>query len=288
MTQLKVKNGLIGDLIENVVANFERGVQMVYKQKKDLHLIFKSRLTTNFLDEFLFFSRMVETIFLYQQIDSLEWKCCYKKRFDDSFLLPDHVDGSVISIVIPFAPFWKREHEEKLLAIQDTFEVTRNEKAFFESLVVLALSYADTIHPGLHRKLSIVCGPISTGPGTKKEKLITFKKGIYLLENNPGKNSLILNQMPFEEVFNEYHEWVSLYKSENKIIPVFYEEIFESGVLNKSYMLPHWEQSEGASWENEKSKKLNFSIIDIEKEKPIVLEHFWEQFYNLNRHTISF
>ncbi len=283
MTQSTVKNRLTGDLIENVVANFEHAVQMVYKKKEYLHLIFESPKTTMFLDELLFLSRTVETVFLYQQIDSLEWKCCYKKRFDDSFCLPDHLNGSLTSIKIPFAPFWTKKHEEKLVTIQDTFEITGNEKVFLESSVALALSYAGTISPELDRDLSIVCGPISTGPGTRKEKLITFKKAIYLLENNPGKNSLILNQMPFEEVFDEYRQWVLSYQRENKIIPVFYEEIFESGLLNKGYFLPHWQESGGATWERQKCEKLGFIIRDIKDGYPVSLDAFWEQYHDMNR-----
>jgi hypothetical protein len=126
--------------------------------------------------------------------------------------------------------------------------------------------YGHRIAAAYQRQLSMVCGPISSGPWTVKENIIRFKKAIYLLSIRKNKQSLMFDQMPFEDVFQKYHEWVKKQgRSSGKILTHFYDKIFTSKLINKMYFLFGWNLSDGASYERNRGVELNFSLNDLEE-----------------------
>ncbi len=97
-----------------------------------------------------------------------------------------------------------------------------------------------------------VCGPITTGPGTAKEKLKRFSKTIQKL----SRHQPIFDQMPCEYILtgahSEGYNW--------SIFEDFYWPIFESGKIKKLFFMHGWQNSVGASKEHEKGLALGIQI----------------------------
>jgi hypothetical protein len=209
------------------------------------------------------------------------WESDFKFRFTEKTITSAQQYEQSCDVVFPFAKYWNASYEERVNVLWDDFEITENEEQFFAGLVVVALEYAKDIFANYQRPLSIVCGAISTGPGTVAEKLILFKKAIFLLETNPRRQSLILNQMPLEDVFARYYYWAKKCGlDDSKILTLFYCPILKSGLINKMYFLPNYTFSRGARYEHFIGSILGIQRVYLAEDKKFLksLENFWETF----------
>ncbi len=268
----------------NLVQNLTHCANKFCPDKNKLYKLFVAEQSLKLCDDFLYHSRFLGMIFLYKKNDSQEWYCGYKKRFRTTVFLVENAN-TLIRIQTPFSPHWTKVYEDRLNNAWNVFLKTENEEGLFAELFNLAIEYGKVLFSKYQRPLSIVCGPISGGSGNRKENILTLKKSIFLLSNNPGKQSLIFDQIPFEVVFEKYNIWVAKSPNrENKIMSHFYDKIFESGLLNKGYFLRGWDTSRGASHEREKLTMLKHKIVDLDDDHYHKLKYFWwKHFFSLNR-----
>jgi hypothetical protein len=106
------------------------------------------------------------------------------------------------------------------------------------------------------RTIAIVCGPITNGgtlPGSEiKKNLERFKEAILWLES---RGSVVFNQMPFEEYLFQIRLSRPI-EDPDVLLESFYRPIFQTAVVDIAYFLPGWENSHGATWENNLTKRL--------------------------------
>lgn len=103
-----------------------------------------------------------------------------------------------------------------------------------------------------------VCGPITSG-GKWDIGLnlnILNNKILELQEN--GLN--VFDQLVFEEATFKLRDELSKDKYFMDIFTYFYLPLFSNGYINELYFLPGWDESRGATWENEQAKKLGLKI----------------------------
>lgn len=268
---INIRENLAIDIAKNTAENLLREINLY--ENISLYRTFQNPQVIKWFDKLLFFSKQIEKLSFYKENKEGEWFLDISYRFTDKKSSP--VTYPIIEeIILPFAPCWKKEFENRINEVWKNFWTSSDEDILFQELVEIAIVYAKSIIGKSGKNLAIVCGPISTGPGTIEEKLITFQKAIYLLQKKSKREKIIFDQMPFEDIFSKYHNWLNGKKS-NKILTHFYQKIFESKMIREMNFLPGWNFSEGATWERNTGIDLCFDIIHLKED---FVEDFWIKF----------
>lgn len=130
----------------------------------------------------------------------------------------------------------------------------------FEELSKVALWELQT----RNSKVSIVCGPITTGgAGTREYNLMVFKAVIQ--ELNAWKVELF-DQMPYETSLKRLaQKWC---KDGNTgyctpILERFFKPIFESGYIERAYFIHGWFTSHGAKWGHQTCIRTGITMLHL-------------------------
>lgn len=122
-----------------------------------------------------------------------------------------------------------------------------------EEMAEIALSVLRRMKSNKHQVVQI-CGPMSTGGlGNLKLNMERFRLAV---RKATDQGLIVFNQLPFQEAIiriTGYREGEEYYVA---ILEVLYRKIFESGYINRTFFLPGWQDSVGASWERKLLKKL--------------------------------
>jgi hypothetical protein len=138
----------------------------------------------------------------------------------------------------PLSFFTPNDHAE--IATADTYEALRD--------IALHVLHA------MPARVSMVCGPISTGGlGSLEKNLSRFNHAISLLVSC---NVNVFTQMPFEEAIRQIRGSGLPYENGLSLLETFYLPIFSSGRVARLCFLPDWESSLGTTWEHERGKEL--------------------------------
>lgn len=273
-----MKNIILESLSLDLIANTAKNLVSELSRYDNInsHRTLQSVEVIKWFDELLFFSKNIEKItFFKNKEDDKEWdfEIIYRfKTIESSFVKYPVMEETIF----PFAPHWTREFEHQTNIVWEMFEEHGNERRFFDGLVEIGLMYAKSIIGESNKKLSIVCGPISTGPGTVKQKLTRFQKAIHLLPKNVNSEILVFDQMSFETVMHKYHVFLKGEESSGKILKYFYEPIFESNLVQDFHFLTGWEHSKGASRERQIATNSKFMIRDLPED---FTDDFWIKFF---------
>jgi hypothetical protein len=97
-----------------------------------------------------------------------------------------------------------------------------------------------------------VCGPITTGPGTIREKLLLFERAI-TYQRRLGR--IVFNQLPTEKklavLWGQWKEKAGRNPDDYcfELLEEFYYPVLTSGLIQRLCFLPNWQMSIGARWE---------------------------------------
>lgn len=134
--------------------------------------------------------------------------------------------------------------------------------ATFEELAALAVDHIKQLGPGS----AIVCGPLSTGGrGSSAENARVFGATIEAL----GRDHKVFNQIPYEGTLGTLRkQWEEAGNTGYcmPILEIFYDALFNSGMISTAYFIPGWESSFGAQWEHDHMKKNGVEIIYLTDE----------------------
>ncbi|MEN9913219.1 MAG: hypothetical protein RLY66_627 [Candidatus Parcubacteria bacterium] len=136
----------------------------------------------------------------------------------------------------------------QFLTVDDRRELNR-----IDSLSELA-EIAIKIMKRLPKKVDMISGPISTGPGNSlKERLRIFQLSIEKLAQDPDLT--VFSQIPFENNIHAFAQrWRRIRGSKRycqPILDIFYQRIFKSGCVGRLHFMPNYKLSVGAQWEHD-------------------------------------
>lgn len=113
-------------------------------------------------------------------------------------------------------------------------------------------------------KVSIVCGPITTGGRGSAEENVKAMKAV--IKHLVERGFVVFDQFPFEgTLWTLKDEWV---KNGGvgycmPILEEFYKPLYASGFIIEAHFLPGWESSFGARWERDLLTDLKIQIVDF-------------------------
>ncbi len=129
----------------------------------------------------------------------------------------------------------------------------------FEALADIAIA---ELNGG--QKLSMVCGPISTG-GTGN-KVHNFEILNAVRDGLKRRGKTFFNQTPYEP--NLHHLAIKWEGEGNTgyckpILTTFYARIFAAGAVGEAWFIPGWESSHGTCWERDELGKHGCVLHDV-------------------------
>ena len=174
---------------------------------------------------------------------------------DENFCLSHYPDNATELIVVkfPHRTYWHFHDLEEIYALP----VSTNS-------VDCCLDIALRILKREAVPFSIVCGPISTGPGSLDENLKAFNKTIHAL----SRVGPVFSQMPFEDLFKKLHETAKhthVYSGQI-FLDNFYIPLFAFRKITKAFFMYGWWLSCGASQERGAFRALGIPVEDLPKD----------------------
>jgi hypothetical protein len=134
-----------------------------------------------------------------------------------------------------------------------------------QELAAIAIREAQKFPGGCH----IVCGPISTGgQGSPEANVRVLEKTIAACVTTMHP---IFDQSPYEQQLAHFHnQWVAEDPEERAgsycegILSHFYLPLLQSKAIVRTWFIPGWESSYGASWERRMSIEFGIPYADID------------------------
>ncbi|MDB5255157.1 MAG: hypothetical protein JWL92_533 [Candidatus Nomurabacteria bacterium] len=168
---------------------------------------------------------------------------------------------------------WNNDH----FIFLDSLSLMNDPKKMLDEGVYVALS----VLKQSENPIGMVCGPVSTGPGTIMDNLYRFNRTMMEV----SKEIYVFNQLPFEGVFQKVHDLLttthkylleiedvdSEEEMKRKKSMFFMEHFFERVIKEahkdwRPYFMKGWKKSVGATTEHELFKLLGFNPIYLENE----------------------
>ena len=114
------------------------------------------------------------------------------------------------------------------------------------------------------KKVSIVCGPITTGgTGTRQDNLEVFRAVIRALKSQKIE---LFNQMPYESGLKRLAQAWQRNGGVGyctQILDEFFLPLFESGYIERAFFTHGWWTSTGAKWEHDVCLRMELKVAHL-------------------------
>lgn len=120
--------------------------------------------------------------------------------------------------------------------------------------------------------ICLVSGPISTGGFLDREKNLKVLDAAIDFVIDMGQVA-VFDQLVFEPHFHRVVETLGR-NHWSALVPTFYNPLFASGLIQRLYLLPNWQTSQGAIWERNRAIHYSIPTEVLSSEcHPVFMEH---------------